>query len=509
MIYAPCGMLVLLALLAFVAHLPEGFLPLRRVGTIGTGQGGFAVILGSSGTTTRRVPYLRGTFPFGCAKEMRADPLSLLLRARASLGDLVKMHLGPYPIYMLFRPEHVEHVLQKNPANYLKDGYEHVEPMVGRGLISSEGEHWRKQRRLIQPAFHKKRLEGMARTMTDATATMLDRWRERLRGGSGGEVLDANMEMSRLTLEIVGRTLFGSALGGEANRGEEALSLVFRLGFDRAGRFLQIPFGVPTPKNLRYRKGIRDMDEIVHSMLRARRQAAPRGEEDPAGGDLLDMLLAAHEIGDGITEKQLRDEVLTIMGAGYETTARALCWTFYLLDGHPEAARSLRDELEGVLGGRAPTVEDLPRLPYTRMVLQESMRLFPPVWGLSRRLKEADEVGGARIPKGNRVIISPYVTHRHPDLWPNPERFDPERFRTATLMDRPPRGMPRYAYFPFSGGPRQCVGVNFAAMEATLVLATVAQSFELSVVPGHSVKPEPSFTLRPGNGLPVRLREIA
>lgn len=468
--------------------------------------------MSSSGTATRSVPYLRGTFPFGCAKEMRADPLGLLLRARATLGDLVKMHLGPYPIYMLFRPEHVEHVLQKNPANYLKDGYEHLEPMVGNGLLSSEGELWRKQRRLIQPAFHKKRLDGMARTMTDATEAMLDRWRERMRGGgSEGEVIDANREMSRLTLEIVGRTLFGSALGGEASRGEEALSLVFRLGFDRAGRFVQVPFGVPTPKNLRYRKGIRDMEGIVRSMIEARRQAFPKAGDDPMGGDLLDMLLAAHETGDGegITDKQLRDEVLTIMGAGYETTARTLCWTFYLLNDHPEAARKLRDELQSVLGGRTPTVEDLPRLPYTRMVLQESMRLFPPVWGLSRRLKEADEVGGARIPKGNRVIISAYVTHRHPDLWPKPEKFDPERFREATLMDRPPRDLPRYAYFPFSGGPRQCVGANFAAMEATLVLATIAQSFELSVVPGHSVEPEPSFTLRPGNGLPVRLHDVS
>ena len=467
--------------------------------------------MGASGSVTRSVPYLRGTFPFGCAKEMRADPLGLLLRARATFGDIVKMHLGPYPIYMLFRPEHVEHVLQKNPANYLKDGYEHLEPMVGNGLLSSEGELWRKQRRLIQPAFHKKRLDGMARTMTDATEAMLDRWREDLRvEGSKGKVFDANREMSRLTLEIVGRTLFGSALGGEASRGEEALSLVFRLGFDRAGRFVQVPFDVPTPKNLRYRKGIRDMDGIVRSMIEARRQAFPQAGDDSMGGDLLDMLLAAHETGDGegITDKQLRDEVLTIMGAGYETTARALCWTFHLLNDHPEAARSLRDELQVVLGGRTPTVEDLPRLPYTRMVLQESMRLFPPVWGLSRRLKEADEVGGARIPKGNRVIISAYVTHRHPDLWPEPEKFDPERFREATLMDRPPRDLPRYAYFPFSGGPRQCVGVNFAAMEATLVLATIAQSFELSVVPGHHVEPEPSFTLRPGNGLPVRLHEV-
>ncbi len=448
------------------------------------------------------VPYLRGTFPFGRAREMRADPLGLLTRARASHGDFVKMHLGPYPIYMLFDPEHVLHVLQKNPANYLKDGYEHLEPMVGQGLLSSEGKLWRKQRRLIQPAFHKTRIEGMAKTMIDATEVMLARWREHLRA-PGDSPLDLNGEMTRLTLEIVGRTLFGAELGEEAaGRGEKALARVFQLGFDRAGRFLQIPFAVPTPKNLRYRRAIRVMDDLVYSLINERRERGASSE-----GDLLDMLLSARHADDGrgMTEKQLRDEVLTILAAGYETTARALGWTFYLLNKNPEAASNLRDELAGVLGGRAPTAKDLPRLAYTRMVLQESMRLFPPVWGLSRRLKEADEVGGRHIPKGNRVIISAYVTQQHPDLWPEPKRFDPERFRGASHMDRPPPGLPRYAYFPFSGGPRQCIGANFASMEATLVLATVAQAFELSLVPGYPVEPEPSFTLRPRHGLPMKL----
>ena len=454
----------------------------------------------------RKVPYLRGTFPFGSAREMRADPLGLLVRARASHGDIVNMHLGPYPIYLLFDPEHVLHVLQKNPANYLKDGYEHLEPMVGRGLLSSEDELWREQRRLIQPAFHKKRIEGMAETMTDATGAMLTRWREHLRKEpEGALVVDVNREVSRLTLEIVGRTLFGSGFGEEASvRGERALALVFRLGFDRAGRFPQIPFGVPTPKNLRYHRAVRVMDEMVYSLIDERRNEGSSGGE----GDLLDMLLAARHEEGGITEKQLRDEVLTILGAGYETTAKALCWTLYLLEKNPEAAREMRDELGGVLGGRTATADDFARLTYTRMVIQESMRLFPPVWGLSRLLKEADEVGGYRIPKGNRVIVSSYVTQRRPDLWPEPERFDPERFREAPRMDRPPPGLPRYAYFPFSGGPRQCIGANFASMEAVLVLATIAQAFELSVVPGHPVEPEPSFTLRPRHGLPMTLREV-
>lgn len=271
--------------------------------------------------------------------------MGLLTRARALHGDFVKMHLGPYPIYMLFDPEHVLHVLQKNPANYLKDGYEHLEPMVGRGLLSSEGELWREQRRLIQPAFHKKRIEGMAKTMTDATEAMLARWR--LREGSGGGPVDVNREMSRLTLEIVGRTLFGSRFGEEASvKGEEALALVFRLGFDRAGRFLQIPFGVPTPKNLRFRRAIRVMDELVYSLIDGRRAVGSTGGE----GDLLDMLLSARHQEGAITEKQLRDEVLTILGAGYETTAKALCWTLYMLDENPDAARRLREELGGVLG---------------------------------------------------------------------------------------------------------------------------------------------------------------
>lgn len=452
-----------------------------------------------------KVPYLRGTFPFGSAREMRSGPLGLLMRARALHGDFVKMHLGPYPVYMLFDPAHVLHVLQKNPDNYLKDGYEHLEPMVGRGLLSSEGELWRKQRRRIQPAFHKRRIEGMARTMTDATEAMLARWRERLRKDpEGGRVVDVNREMSHLTLEIVGRALFGSGFGEETTvRGDGALALIFRLGFDRAGRFLRIPFGVPTPKNLRYRGAIRVMNEMVYSLIDER-----QGKGSPGGeGDLLDMLLAARDAEDGMAEKQLRDEVLTIVGAGYETTAKALCWTLYLLDKNSEAARELRDELDSVLGGRTPTADDFPRLAYTRMVVQESMRLFPPVWGLSRLLKEDDEVGGYRIPGGNRVIVSSYVTQRCPDLWPDPERFDPERFREASHMDRPPPGLPRYAYFPFSGGPRQCIGSNFASMEAVLVLATVAQHFELRTVPGHPVEPEPSFTLRPRHGLPMRLRE--
>ncbi|MDP8951419.1 MAG: cytochrome P450, partial [Actinomycetota bacterium] len=246
------------------------------------------------------------------------------------------------------------------------------------------------------------------------------------------------------------------------------------------------------------------MDDLVYSLIDGRRAAGISGDE----GDLLDMLLSARHEEGAMSEKQLRDEVLTILGAGYETTAKALCWTLYMLDENPEAARRLREELGRVLGSRTPAAADLPRLAYTRMVIQESMRLFPPVWGLSRLLREADEVGGNRIPKGNRVIISSYVTQRRPDLWPEPERFDPERFREAPLMDRPPPGLPRYAYFPFSGGPRQCIGSNFASMEAVLVLATIAQAFELSVLPDHPVEPEPSFTLRPRHGLPMTLREV-
>ena len=425
---------------------------------------------------------------FGSAFEMRRNPLHLLTEARRRHGDFVRFRLGPYRVYLLSHPDYISHVLRDNPRNYLKDGYEHIE-IVGNGLLASEGNFWKRQRRIAQPAFHRERLAGMAGTMTDATEKMLERWDVR----STNEPLDIDAEMSRLTLGIVGRTLFGADVGEEAGGVGAALATVLNLGFQRTGRFIPIPLDVPTPKNRRYRCAVRHLNHVVGSLISVRRTKAKGGEE----GDLLDMLLEARDedTGESMSERQLGDEVMTILTAGYETTARALSWTLYLIDANPQVRKKLEEELAG-LERRTPSFRDLGELTYTKMIAQESMRLFPPVWGLSRLVAEDDEVGEYKVPKGSRVVISPYVTHRHPDFWEEPNAFDPERFAPENSA-----GRPRYAYFPFSGGPRQCIGNNFATMEATLVLATVARRYRLTLSPGHHVEPEPSFTLRSRYGM--------
>lgn len=417
---------------------------------------------------------------------MRRDPLRLLTEARRRYGDFVRFRLGPYRVYLLSHPDYIAHVLQKNPRNYLKDGYEHIE-IVGNGLLASEGDFWRRQRRVVQPAFHRERLAEMAETMTDATEKMLERWDVR----STSEPLDIDSEMSRLTLGIVGRTLFRAEVGDEAGGVGAALATVLNLGFQRTGRFVRVPPGIPTPKNRRYRNAVQHLNGVVDALISGRRVNG--GGE----GDLLDMLLEARDAdtGERMGERQLRDEVMTILTAGYETTARALTWTWYLIDANPHVRERLEWELDG-LNGRTPAFGDLDQLTYTKMIIQESMRLFPPVWGLSRLVAQEDEVGDYRVPKGSRVVISQYVTHRHPDFWEEPETFDPERFTPERSA-----GRPRYAYFPFSGGPRQCIGNNFATMEAVLILATIAQRYRLTLAPGHPVEPEPSFTLRSRHGM--------
>jgi len=446
---------------------------------------------------TREPYYLRGDPIFGSARAFRDDPLGFIESARREHGDFVRIRLGPYRVYLLLHPEHVRHILQKNPGNYLKDGYEHNEPLTGRGLLTSEGEFWRRQRRLAQPAFHKERLEGMAATMTVTTGEMLQRWQDHL-DTAGERPLRIDAEMSRLTLAIVGRTLMGADVSDGASEVGGSLEHTLEYAFRRTGRFFNLPFGFPAPKNLRYMRAIRSLDAVVYSLIDGRRRS---GEDR---GDLLSMLVQARdaETGEGMSRKQLRDEVMTFLVAGYETTARALAWAFYLLDQNPEGVRKLRKELARVLGGRTPTYEDLPRLTYTKMFVQESIRLYPPAWGLARRAKEEDEVWGHRIPKGSRLIVSSYVTHRHPAFWEDPEKCDPERFTPERS-----EGRPRYAYFPFGGGPRQCIGVSFATMEATLITAMVAQRFDLSLVPGHPVEPQADITLKPRYGLPMNLEK--
>jgi cytochrome P450 len=365
--------------------------------------------------------------------------------------------------------------------------------LIGRGLFTSEGAFWLRQRRLAQPAFHRERLAGFAATMVTATEAMLERWgREtRLRGA-----LDVAAEMSALTLEIVGRTLFSRDLTGEAETVGRALLEALELMNDRTMSVVATPLWWPTWRNARLRRAIRELDRTVLEIIAARRR------DGVDRGDLLSMLLQVRdeEDGRGMTDRQLRDEVMTFVLAGHETTAVALSWTWLLLDRHPHVADRLREEVGAAIGDRAPTVADLPRLVYARQVVQKAMRLFPPVWGFMRQATVADRIGGFTVPKRAMITICPWVTYRHAAFWPDPERFDPERFAPEQVAARR-----RFAYIPFGGGPRLCIGNEFALMEAQLVLAMAVRRYRLRLAPRQVVVPECRLTLRPRGGLAMTL----
>ncbi len=434
-------------------------------------------------------PGPRGHFLFGSLPAVRRDPLRLFLEAFREHGEVVRFHFGPMVAHLVSSPSGAIQVLVDNHRNYGKRtrGYRNLRYVLGDGLLTSEGEVWKRQRRIIQPAFHRTRIAGFARTMVKAAedaATAL----ERRRGGA----VDMHQEMMRLTLRIVGETLLAYDPTDAADEVGAALSFLLPLANQRSARILDVPRWLPTPENLRFRRSLATLDAVVLRMI-AERRSRP-GER----GDLLSMLIEARdaETGEAMDDRQLRDETMTMFLAGHETTANALTFCWLLLSRHPAIFRELRAELAQVLGGRSPSIEDLPRLTLTRRILQESMRLYPPAWIIGRSVVEPDEIGGYEIPARSIVFVSPYVIHRHPGLWENPEGFDPARFASE-----PPRG----AYLPFGAGPRMCIGHGFATMEAELVLATLAQRLRFDLVPGHPVVLEPSITLRPRHGVRMRV----
>jgi cytochrome P450 len=365
--------------------------------------------------------------------------------------------------------------------------------VAGEGLVTTEGPAWRRLRRMAQPAFHHRRIAAMAGAMTGATEAMRRRWREHARSG---EPIDVAAEFMVLTLRIAGHALLSIDLGGEADRIGPAITASLEYVQHRLDNILSLPPGIPTPRNLRFRRALRALDGVIYGIIARRRRDPGLDEAD----DLLAMLMAARdeETGEGLADRELRDQILTFITAGHETTAGALAWTLHLLGQHPEAEQRVRDEVAGVLDGRVPTAEDLPGLAYTRRVIEESLRLYPTVYALGRDAKDDDEIGGFRIPARSMLLLSPYVTHRHPEFWPDPEAFDPDRFLPERSADRP-----RFAWFPFLGGPHQCIGQEFAMMEAILVVAMLAQSFRLRLAPGARVEPRAMLSLRPRFGLPM------
>jgi cytochrome P450 len=423
---------------------------------------------------------------------MRRDPLTYFPRIARELGDVVRLQIGKQPLYLLSHPDHIKDVLVTNHKLFHKGrGLEGAKRLLGEGLLTSEDEFHLRQRRLVQPAFHRERVAGYAAVMVRTARSARERWR-------ADAPLNMAAEMSRLTLTIVGKTLFGAEVEGEAHEIGAAIaasSVLFN--------HLWLPFAdlldkLPVGPGRTFRLAKERLDRTIYRMI-AEHRASGRDH-----GDLLSMLIAAQDDldhGARMTDQQLRDEAITIFLAGHETTAIALTWTWFLLAQHPEVEARLHAELDQVLGERLPTFEDWPRLKYTEMVLAESMRRYPPVWILGRRAMADYEVGGFEIPARSIVLTSQYVVNHDPRWYPDPVRFDPERWTPEARAARP-----RFSYFPFGGGPRLCVGEAFAWVEAGLVLATLAQRWRAELVEGQTIRPRPSITLKPRGPVMMRLR---
>jgi cytochrome P450 len=425
---------------------------------------------------------------FGALPALQENPLLVMERATLAHGPVTRLPLLKFDGFVLGTPRLAHHVLVANVKNYVKQtrGYDMLRLVLGNGLVTSEGDFWKRQRRIAQPAFHRERLSGFGEVMTRAANEMVDRWEP-------GKPFDFAAEMMRVTLRIVGETLLSTDMTGEADDVGPALTDALEHLIFRTLHPLSVPEWVPTAGNRRFKAAKGELDRVVLDIIAQRRKG---------GGpkhDLLAMLMDSKdpETGEGMTDEQLRDEVMTIFLAGHETTANNLAWSVALLGQAPLVEAKLVAEAKAVLQGERAKMETIHRMPYAMNVIKEALRLYPPVWSLGRRVLEDDVAEGYLLPKDSLVFISPWAIHRLPEYWPDPLAFDPDRW----LVEDPRRL--HGSYLPFSLGQRKCIGDQFALAEAQLILTTVLQRVHLSLVPGHDLTPEPVITLRPKHGVQV------
>jgi cytochrome P450 len=447
----------------------------------------------AASASARRAPGPRAR-PLANVLAFRRDVLGLILRMAREHGDVVRMMLGPITVHLLSDPDHARAVLKD------VDGYDKstltsrmTRPLTGLSILIENGERWRRNRRIMQPAFAPGRMLAFLPLIVREAEAVRERWRAHPRG----EPLDVASEMMRLTYRVVEGALLSSRTGPGLGEIEHAIteSLAYIYGGLRRG--FHFPSFLPTPGNLRFRRARALIDRRVGEIIEEHRRI-PRD-------DLLGRLMEARDE-DGerrLDDHELRDEVVTLLIAGHETTANALTWLWYAVSGHPQVEQRLREELADVLGGRAPRAEDLPRLAYTWMVIQESMRLYPPIWAIVRRVLRDDVIGGYAISAGSRIVISPFAIHRKPELWDEPESFRPERFAPENSAARHP-----HAYLPFGDGPRVCIGQHLATLEALVITAVLAQEWRLRLVPGHPVEPDPGITLRAKHGMRMLVEPV-
>ncbi|MEM7036414.1 MAG: cytochrome P450 [Bacteroidota bacterium] len=440
----------------------------------------------------RQIPWLGNALSF-----VRKDRLEWLAGLSAEHGHLIRMKLFNEPILLVQEADWLQYILQSHYKDFTKQGrvIEKGKAVLGNGLFTSEGEFWRKQRRLAQPAFYKRRLEGLALTMVECIEAMLKEWEQY---AASGKVVDIGNEMMRLTLHVVTQSMFGGSLTEEEYM---AFADTFPALLRETNRRILNPFPfmdhVRPGRAAQYRRNIERLDAMIYRMIEERRAS---GED---GDDLLGMLMAARDedSGEGMSEQQLRDEVMTIFIAGHETTAQALCWALLMLHRHPEIQTKLQSEAVQVLGERSPTMEDFMAMPYGLKVFKETLRLYPPVAIFVRRALKSFEMSGYKVPAGTGFIIPPYMMHRDPRFWDDPKRFDPERFTPEREKERP-----KFVYFPFGGGPRICIGTKFAMMEAVLALGMMLRRFRVEPVDPDNVEMDLTMTLRPRGGLPARIK---
>jgi cytochrome P450 len=437
-------------------------------------------------------PGPKGSLIMGVMREFNRDTLGFI-EACTRYGDVVRCRFLYVQAYFLFNPLDIESLLTTQAKSFrkaesLRSPFFHR--LVGNGLVTSEGDFWRRQRRLAQPAFHRQRISSYGDVMVEYAERAMTKWQH-------GEQRDIAREMTRLTLEIVVKTLFNSDISNDADHVGRMLSEIVKPFASQATLKWILDNRLPTPGHRRYFKAVGEIDRIIFRIISERRAS---GHDE---GDLLSMLLEAQDDdGSQMNDAQLRDEVMTLFLAGHETTALALSWSWYLLASNPEAEQHFHAELDRVLAGRPPNVADLPDLKYTEMIAKEAMRLYPPAYAIGREAIEDCEIGGYRVPRGTQLFAFQWVTHRDPRYYQNPNEFEPERW-----INEPTERQAKYAYFPFGGGPRQCIGNYFAMMEIVLLLATIGRRFRFSLVPDHKVEVLPVLSLRPRNGIKVILSE--
>lgn len=420
---------------------------------------------------------------------IQRDPTTFLTKLAREYGDIVRFRLGPAEVFFLNHPLYVKEVLQGRDWNFVKAlGAKKMKQLLGDGLLTSEGYFHRRQRLLAQPAFHTQRITKYAEIMVEYGRRARERWRE-------GETLDIAEEMGRVTMAIVAKTLFDTDVESEAKEIGAALTAVLQMFSALGGPFSEILQRLSLPRSKRFERAQAQLVGTVERIIQERRAS----QEDR--GDLLSTLLSAQDAeGGGMSDELVRDEVMTLFLAGHETTANALAWTWYLLSQHQEAEAKFHAEIDSVLAGRLPSAGDIPRLPYTEMVFSEVIRLYPPAWVLRRQALSDFKIGGYVLPAGSYVVVSQYVLHRDARFYPEPLKFDPERWTPDKMAARP-----KFAYFPFGSGTRLCIGQPFAWTEGLLLMATFAQQWKLRLAPAHQVGLHPSLTLRPKNGMPMTL----